>query len=50
MVLVGDRTPPLSCLRPPTVPEAHLVPQIYRYFRLLTLSNLFIVNSRRVNG
>ena len=24
--------------------------QIYRYFRLLTLSNLFTVNSRRVDG
>ena len=26
MVLVGDRTPPLSCLRPPTVPKAANVP------------------------
>jgi len=26
MVLGGDRTPPLSCLRPPTVPKAYQIP------------------------
>jgi hypothetical protein len=50
MAVAGDRTPPLSCLRPPTVPKRTKYQQIYRYFRLLTLSNLFRVNSRRVDG
>jgi hypothetical protein len=50
MVGVGDRTPPLSCLRPPTVPKAYQIPANIPVFRLLTLSNLFIVNSRWVDG
>ena len=50
MVLVGDRTPPLSCLRAPTVEKRTQYRQMYLYFRLLTLSNLFRVNRRRVDG
>ena len=50
MVLVGNRAPPLSCLRPRPYQKRTKRRQIYRYSPFLTLPNLFIVNSRRVDG
>jgi hypothetical protein len=37
MVLVGDRTPPLSCLRPPPVPKAYQIPANMLLFPLTNL-------------
>jgi hypothetical protein len=45
------RTPPLSCQRPRRAYQKRTkYRQIYRYFRLLALSNLFVINSRWVDG
>jgi hypothetical protein len=46
------RTPPLSCQRPTNraYQKRNKYRQIYRYLPLQTLSNVFRVNSRRVDG
>jgi len=44
------RTPPLSCSRPQPYQKRTKYRQIYRYFPLLTRSNLFGTNSRWVGG
>jgi hypothetical protein len=52
VVFATGRTPPLSCQRPTdrAYQKRTKYRQIYRYFPLLALSNLFRVNSRWVDG
>jgi hypothetical protein len=44
------RTPPLSCPRPDRTKSVTKSRQKYRFFRLLTLSNVFRINDRWGDG
>ena len=45
-----SRGPHPAIVLPAATDRTKSVRQIYRYFRFQTLSNLFIVNGRRVDG